>query len=224
MSSHKKSLHPFQFATRLHLPQLTGISIHNLRELLEALRSVPGSVIYHHTHHFLQQHQNLIPGMPNDFAYWVQEALGENRLAEQLASLNANEFSTVREIREAMIGILEGYLNQNVSLREALPGEELPLIRSISFILATPYAAHDLLEFAQILEKITIDSLYFHIFEARLRLHRPTNDFSIWLDEDLGEPELSKTIARLDPYTHTMEGLRKQIVTLVKKQIHEESA
>ena len=30
-------------------------------------------------------------------------------------------------------------------------------------------------EFTQILEKITIDSIYFHIFEARLRLEKPTN-------------------------------------------------
>ena len=43
------------------------------------------------------------------------------------------------------------------------------------------------------MSKVTISSLYFHIFASRLRLERPTNDFSMWLEEVLGETPGSVT-------------------------------
>ncbi|MGH7908266.1 MAG: DUF5752 family protein, partial [Thermodesulfobacteriota bacterium] len=42
----------------------------------------------------------------------------------------------------------------------------------------TPYFAHDLKEFIEILNKVTISSLYFHMFEARMRLQKDENDFA----------------------------------------------
>jgi hypothetical protein len=62
-------------------------------------------------------------------------------------------------------------------------------------------------------------SLYFHIFEARLRLQRGTNDLSLWLDDSLGEKELAEQITRLDPYNYTMENLREIIIRLCEKKL-----
>src|SRR3989338_7521828 len=95
---------PFRFYTRLHLRELTGLKAKNLRELLSHIKTVPGSVIYHHTHHFLQQHQYLSPEPPNDFAYLVTEALNEAKLGERLASINTCEFSSIRALRDKIAG------------------------------------------------------------------------------------------------------------------------
>jgi hypothetical protein len=48
------------------------------------------------------------------------------------------------------------------------------------------------------------------------------NDFSNWLTVALGETALADKIQRLDPYTHTLEGLRRRIMTLVSKRIAEQ--
>jgi len=40
---------PFRFSTTLNLTLLTNRRAHDLAELLEHLRAVPGSVIYYHT-------------------------------------------------------------------------------------------------------------------------------------------------------------------------------
>jgi hypothetical protein len=87
-----------------------------------------------------------------------------------------------------------------------------------TFILPTPYTAHDLNEFLEVIQKISINSIYFHIFEARLRLERGENDFSNWF-EGMGKKELAKDISRLDPYTVTLEGLRRKIIESVKKHV-----
>ena len=56
-------------------------------------------------------------------------------------------------------------------------------------------------------------SLYFHFFEARLRLGRRTNDFSRWL-ADQGRPDLAAAIDALNPYVRTLDELRQDIVQL----------
>ena len=94
-------------------------------------------------------------------------------------------------------------------------------MRSITFIMPTCYVVNNLAEFYDALQKISVHSFYFHMFEARLRLGKLSNDFSLWLDESLGLKELSKKIASLDPYTYTLEGLRRRISQLVKKYLEE---
>ncbi len=210
---------PFRFCTRLLLSELTGLKAFSVKELLERIREVPESSIYHHTHRFLQQHLYLSPEPPNDFAYWVAEALGEDDLAEMLASIDTIQFSTLNELREKIISTIESYLEENKNLvaRSARKGEEFYFMKSISFVLSTDYIAHDLKEFSEILESISVDAIYFHMFEARLRLKKGTNDFSYWIETSLGDKKLAAEISKLDPYTYTIEDLRKKLVKMVKK-------
>jgi len=215
----KQAKEPFHFCTRLHLSVLTGQKATNLKELLSLIREVPGSSIYHHTHRFLQQHQYLSPEPPNDFAYWVNHVLGARDLGERLASIDTVQFSTIRGLREKIVATIEGYLKEKPEAAKKFVGPEecFHFMRSMSFILPTGYVATDLREFVNILKKITVDSIYFHIFEARLRLEKPTNDFSYWVETSLEDSELAKKIATVDPYTQTMEDLRRTIIRLVEE-------
>jgi len=169
----------------------------------------------------LQQHQYLSPEPPNDFAYWVSKVLGEDELGERLASIDTIQFSTVRSLRDKIIATIDNYLKNNMSakLKFAGEGEEFHFIKSVSFVLQTNYIAYDLKGFADIVKNITIDSIYFHIFESRLRLEKKTNDFSNWIETSIGDKELSDKISRLDPYIHTLEDLRKTIIRIVEKRI-----
>jgi len=212
---------PFMFYTRLNLSELTGLRASNLGQLLELMKTVPGSSIYHHTHRFLQQHQYLSPEPPNDFAYWIAGVLGEDELGEMLESIDTIQYSTIRALREKIITIIAEYMEENPmsKLRFAQEGEEFHFIKSVSFIISTGHVANDLREFADILNHVTVDSIYFHIFEARLRLEKGTNDFSNWIEESIGDHDLTARVSKLDPYTHTLEGLRKKIIKLVEKRI-----
>ncbi|MBU4304925.1 MAG: hypothetical protein KJ893_04805 [Candidatus Omnitrophica bacterium] len=218
MANEKK---PFRFYSRFNLQQLTGIKAVTLTQLLKGIKEVPGSVIYDHTHRFLQQHIYLNPEPPNDFAYWVSDVLGDDELAERLASIDTIQFPDIRSLREKIIQTIEGYLDKNpaAAARKANVHEAFHFIKAISFIFPTGYVANDLKEFAEILKVITIEAIYFHVFEARLRLERnAANDFSYWIETAIGDKVLADRIAKLDPYTHTMEDLRKSIVRLVERR------
>ena len=215
----RKASEPFRFYARLHLKELTGLKARNLTELVNVLKEVPGSVIYYHTHHFLEEYQYLTPEPANDFALWISDELGNEVLGEKLASVDTFGFPTIGALRARIVGVIENYLSKNPDGRTAPEGREFHFIRSISAILPTPYVAHDLREFVEVLRKVSIDSLYYHIFEARLRLQKGVNDFSIWIEDCLADKDLADRLAYLDPYNYTLEGLRSTIIQLVEKRI-----
>ena len=215
----KKAKDSFHFHSRTHFTELTGLKAKNLRELVDILRKVPDAVIYFHTHHFLEEQYYLTPQLSNDFAVWVTGALGDEVLAERLASIDTFGFPNLGALRERIIATIEEYLSGNPPQREAMPDRDFHFMKSVSFILPTAYAVHDLREFIEALRKISLGSLFFHVFDARLRLGRGMNDFSIWLQDSLGDTELAEEIARLDPYTFTLEGLRLALIQLIEKRM-----
>ena len=99
----KKGKNPFYFKTHLELRESTGLKAHNARELVNVLKDVSGSVIYYHTHVFLQQHQFLSPEPPNAFAYWVKYFLGEEVIIKHQSRKTRRE-----NLLESMIKKIQG--------------------------------------------------------------------------------------------------------------------
>ena len=210
----------FQFYTEMGLVELLGKKAKNLSELLEGIETAPGSCIYHHTHKFLRQHHFLSPEPPNDFAYWTGSAFGDELLGEKLAAVDIVQFNSIRDLRDKFIATIEEHLAQGFEDRNVFGGYEFHFMKSRSFVIKTGHEAASLQDFLDIIKIIDTQSLYFHIFEARIRLERADNDFSYWLGMELGEDELARRIAHIDPYTITLEGLRKKIINLIEERLH----
>lgn len=215
----KKACQPFRFYAHVHLKELTGRKAHNLTELVEALEDVSGAVIYYHTHHFLEEHQFLAPEPANDFALWITNELSNELLGEKVAGIDTFAFPTIAALRATILSVIKEYLQSNQDYRTVTDDRAFYFIKSVSYIFPTPYVAHDLREFVEVLNRISIHSLSYHMFEARLKLKKGVNDFSIWIEECLGDKELADSLAALDPYLYTLESLGTQIIELVEKRI-----
>jgi hypothetical protein len=207
----------FHFYTRLNQTELLGKKARNLVELLRGIKGIPDSSIYHHTHRFIQQHHYMSPQPPNDFAYWITDVLNENALGEKMASVDVIEFQKIKGLRKKFIEILSDYLKKNKKVKDCPDNQEFHFMACRTFVLPTTYVARSVKQFRQILKKVSIHSLYFHIFEARMRLEKKDNDFSRWL-RDLGERSLASKISKLDPYSYTLEALRKEIISIIDKE------
>lgn len=211
----------FVFFTRLTLVELLGRTACNLVELLDGIRTIPDAAIYYHTHRFLQQHHYLSPEPPNDFAFWVTQALGLDALGEKLSSVDIVQFRKLGELREAFVRVLAEHLEkQNPPANVCPEGEEFHFMSCRTFILPTRHEARTLKEFLEVLKTVSVDSLYYHMFESRLHLEKGDNDFSVWFSA-MGREKLAQDIARLDPYTITMEGLRLKIIRLVSPYVQD---
>lgn len=203
---------PFRFFTERRLVELTGLTARNLQEVVDVLRDVSGSSVFYHTHHGFLSHHFEKPVVYNDFAAWVSEALQEDALAEKLGAIDLLAFTTIRQLREAILSLMETHLRTaGGRSRECPPGDEFNFCKSKSFIMPTGIVARDVPEFLAKLQTITNISLYFHFLEARLRLGRPTNDFSQWLS-GRGQSRLAKAIDQLDPYSSTLDELKEEII------------
>jgi hypothetical protein len=209
----------FEFYTRLNLPLLLGVKARTVPELLKGIKAAPGASIYYHTHRFLQQHHYLSPEPPNDFAFWVTGALGLDALGERLASIDTVKFRTITALQEKFVEVLETYGRDSKPPSPVAPeGEEFHFLSCRTFIFPTRLKASDLPGFLAILRTVSINSIYFHMFEARLRLERGENDFSNWF-EGIGHRDLAAEVARLDPYTMTLEGLRRTLIQKVERHV-----
>ncbi len=217
----KPAREPFHFYTRLNQTELLGMKAANVSQLLGGIETVPDSSIYHHTHRSIQRYHYISPARVNDFAWWITEVLSEAVLGEKMGSADIIEFQTITGLRQKFIQILQEHLSGmgKSKVRNSLcpTGREFHFMKCRSFFLPTPYIARQAKEFREMLKKVSVHSLYFHVFEARLRLGSIDNDFSRWL-RDLGEVDAAEEIAKLDPYTSTLEGLREKILAILDKR------
>lgn len=193
---------------------LTGRKARNLEELLSHLYQVSGSSVFYHTHYLYLIHHFEKPRFYNEFANWVSHALQEERLAERLAAIDLLAITSIRELREAIISTVQKHMD-SAGRRDCPPGDEFHFCEAKSFIMPTGMVAHNVPEFFEEISRVSNSCLHFHFFEARLRLERPTNDFSKWLN-DLGEAKLASAIDKLDPYAVTLDELKEQIMQLRK--------
>lgn len=208
---------PFIFHTERRLVVLTGRKASNLEELLHHLREVSGSCVFYHTHvAYLAQHFET-PRFYNGFADWASHALQEERLAERLAAIDLLAITSIRDLRDAITTAVQKHTDGDTTTRrQCPPGEEFHFCEAKSFIMPTGQVAHDIPEFFQTIEQVTNTCLHFHFFEARLRLERPTNDFSLWM-RNLGETRMARSIDRLNPYTMTLDDLKREIVKVGRR-------
>ncbi|MFQ5893381.1 MAG: DUF5752 family protein, partial [Nitrospinota bacterium] len=69
-------------------------------------------------------------------------------------------------------------------------------------------------DFAAALAKVDASVLYFHVFEAQLRMGKGQSDFALWLEITVGQGALAARLNRIDPYLLSLEELRAQILAL----------
>lgn len=217
-----KAKDPFKFRTRLTLTEVTGRRAFTVQELLDGLKQADDEVIYHHTHRFIKQFHHLVPEGANDFAYWVTNTVQADRLGEELTAVDIVRYNSLADIRQAFVTVIEKHLAENPGpQRVVAPGREFHFMRAIRFSLPTDSAADDYASFAACLRDVNPSSLYLHVFEARLRPPYGVDDFSHWFRKEFGDERIGRKISRLDPYSYTLEGLRRRIIAIVEARAKE---
>lgn len=206
---------PFYFNSASHLLRIGREKATNLQELLEALRTCPDASIFQHTFQTLEEHHFIKEGFSNDFSHWAFASCNEVELAERLAALDVREFTSIPALRERLVQIIEAYLQKNPRAGTRAAMEPFYLMAADLVVVPTPYVARNLQEFSDGLQKVSVHSIYYHFIDARLRLKLNNNDFSVWLEQELDLPAVAERLNRIDIYTSTLDGVRRQILRYI---------
>lgn len=214
-----KATTPFKFATASYLIQIGSEQAANLNELSDGLARCSDGSIFYHTFQSLGRHHFLTEGFSNDFAQWVQSSRNRPALAERLASLDVREYVSLDALRADLVKIVADYCHEN-QVDALQPGfEAFYFCESIEEQLPLGFEAYTLEEFAEGLRKLPHASVQFHFLTSRLRLHLRSNDFSQWLEEELGLMELARRVNRIDVYANTLDSARDRIAKLIEREL-----
>jgi hypothetical protein len=213
----KRALAPFSFVGCVEIKEMLGRQARDESELLLHLEEVPPDSIYFHTYSYFLRHSYLKGQYPNDFATWAAEEVGDSVLGERLGILNPFAFESVEALRNELITIMDDHLNDLQVVPRVVHGEPFEFMSSRIIEIPTGVEVESLSDFISALREIEGSAIYFHVFEARLRLGKPQSDFSIWLETALGQKELAARIDALDPYFLRLEILRSRIVDMCQE-------
>jgi len=209
----------FKFHTQAGLVLHTGFKADSLRSLLTGLENVSDSAIFYHLHHALFRWHFETGGYLNDFARWCWRQLQENLLAEKLSSVDPMSHMNIGAARQALIRHLQDHIGEVESLPRVPRGREFYFTEIKSFIIPTGKSATSLREFYDGLEKVDSYSLFYHLIEARVRMGAPTNDFSVWFRDVLGDHDLAGEVEELSPYVYDLYELRTKLLEMIQERL-----
>jgi hypothetical protein len=210
----KNAENPFEFTGCWELKEMLGRTARDERQLLEIIEEVPLDSIYYHTHSFFLRHQYIAGPYPNDFATWAAIQVRDHPLAEKLGVLDPFEFDGLESLRVEIVTIIDEHLSRLQTIPRTIYGLPFHFMQSRIIAAPTGLRARNLAEFCQILSSTDSSVVYFHTFEAMLRLGRAEGDFPIWIENELEETKLASAISQMDLYMSTLESIRRQIVSL----------
>jgi hypothetical protein len=217
---HQPARDPFWFRDCFLMRMPIGLKASNLRELLQILRDVPDDVLFYHLFQSRLALTDPEVEYPNDFALWAADALQDSKLAEKLSSFDPFEYPDLAQVREAVVDILEEYLWDLPYIPWARPGFELYLCQASTAVIQSLTPVNTLVEFCQALQKVGLDSLYYHFFEAPWRLGvSKMNDFSFWIESNFGLPKLVEDIRNIDVYFYSLPELRQTLLALINEHM-----
>lgn len=199
----------------------TGRVCFNLRDLLEAVRTVSDAVLEHHLMRCALEDHFALYEFPNDLARWCWAALGENIVGEQLALIDPYQVPPGTSLRALLISAIEDRLWDEIRVPWCRPGLELHLIESrlIAYDtgdrVVTPTALRDAIE------RMSLRSLFFHVHEARRRTGGQTDDFSIWLEKLGADASLVSALRGINFYFLNLSQLREALLEAFQHYVAE---
>ena len=158
----------------------------------------------------------------NDFAQWAGAGLEESALSEQLSNIDPFNFDDIEMLRKELLRVVDGYLDSFPEPRDAMSGDEFFFNETITLVFQAGVWARNLAEFLMAIKYIDASSLYFHFFDARRRFKGKSNDFSQWFEEELGKAELAEKLRFIDPFMHSLEGIRTRITAVLEEAVRQD--
>ena len=188
----------------------------NLRELQDALRTVPDAVLEHHMLRCPLEDHFELNEFPNDLARWCWYGLGDHVLAETLGLVDPYRCAGMGELRATLINLIEDRLWGLERIPWCRPGLELYLVQSRMVTYDTGDRILTRAALTEAIERITLSSLYYHVHEARRRTGGQSDDFSQWLESYGAEAETVARLRAVDFYFLNLNQLRREFLEILR--------
>lgn len=210
----------FEFRQSVSILKSTGRKAGTLRELRDGIATISEESIYHHTYQYFQK--GHVREYTNDFAHWAGESLEERALSERLSNIDPYTYAGIDDLRKAILSVVDDHLEKFPKPREAMQKDEFHFTQTITLVFPAGTWARNLAEFLMAIKYVDSGCIYYHFYEARKRLGATVDDFTAWLEGALGKKELAVRIRAIDPFMHSIEGIREHIAAAIEDELKHE--
>jgi hypothetical protein len=207
----------FEIKQCVNVLKSTGKKAKDLQELGDCISRVSDASLFHHTYQYFLKGAYL--EYTNDFAHWAGVSLEKSALAEQLSNVDPYSFREMSGLRAELLSVINDNLTRFPETREVLRGDEFYFNETVTLVFPAGVRAENLAEFLIGLKYIDPAAIYYHFYDARVRLGGGTDDFSNWVETALGKAQLAERMRAIDPFIHNLEDMREHLVEEVEKQV-----
>jgi hypothetical protein len=210
----------FEFRQSVSILKSTGEKAATLRELRGKISTISEESIYHHTYQYFQK--GHVREYTNDFAHWSGESLEERALSERLSNIDPYTYPDIDGLRRAILSVIDDHLEKFPEPREAMQKDEFHFTQTVTLVFPAGTRARNLAELLMAIKYVDSGSIYYHFYEARKRLGATMDDFTAWLEGALDKKDLAVRIRAIDPFMHSIEGIREHIAAAIEEELKQD--
>jgi hypothetical protein len=194
--------------------------VYDLRDLRERFEACPVESIHHHFCQTLLRPTFDDPEYHNDFAFWARHNLHDKTLAERFAILNPFEFTTLEDLRIAVLEIIEDRIAELPHVSNVQTGDEFRFLKALTVTFETGLSVQEPGELLEALRQMAPSSVWYHFIEARRRNPDHLDDFSMWLGRnDVHYRPLMHAFSEIDFYFMSLRELQNEIISLATSHL-----
>jgi hypothetical protein len=210
----RNAVEPFQFFTVAHVTRIGNQKAHTARELLASLDRCSDESIYHHMVEALGA-GDPAGGDSNDFAKWVHGPANCGGLAELLSALDERYYTSIEEMRNDLRTTVGDYIAAYPECADEPASSAFCFCEGLELNVPLNVTACTLQELRAGVANISNESFYLHFVASQARLEQQSNDFSVWLSENLGLHELAQKLNEIDLAQNTLEEAKEKVLRLI---------
>ena len=210
---------PFDIKDCALIARMAGLDTAlNLRELRERLRVCQVECLFHHFCETVIRPTFDDPEFRNDFAVWAARDLQDRVLAERLGIINPYTHSTLEELRQLVIEIIDDRLAEVPYIPWVKQGNDFRFMQAVTVVFATGRQLSEPHDLIASIDEMSLSSIYYHYVEARRRTDDGCDDFTAWL-RGFGEgtEEIVEALSSIDFYFMSLHELKDQLINALRR-------
>jgi len=183
---------------------------------MDTVRTVPEAVLEHHMMRCVLEDHFELNEFPNDLARWCWYGLGDHVLGEAIGLVDPYRCPTVESLRSTLVNLIEERLWGLDRVPWCRPGLELYLVESRLVTYDTGERFPTPAALTEGMERMPLNSLYYHVHGARRRTEGRTDDFSQWLEDFGVDAGVVARIRAVDFYFLNLRQLRQEFLQILR--------
>jgi Family of unknown function (DUF5752) len=213
------AVEPFQFFTVAHVTRIGDQKAGTARELVTGIERCSDESIYYHMVEALDSEEGLAGKASNDFAKWAYGPANCGGLAELLASLDERYYTSIEEMRNDLRTTVSDYIAAYPECADEAASSPFCFCEGLELNVPLNQTASTLKELRRSIEEMSNESFYLHFVATKARLAaQQSNDFSIWLSQNLGLDELAMKINEIDLTENTLAEAKEKLLQLINSE------